>query len=951
MKSNSTRKNNNLTEFLNRHYYSKPNGKITHTKIADPKLDIKGGSYDIQKENLNEFYDAYHKTVFIDKQKSYLTEKQLDDNGPILIDIDLRYDYSVVERVHTNDHIQDLIVLYLDELKSILKFDGSTRFPIYIFEKPTVNRLEDKEITKDGIHIIIGISLDRKTQSYLREQIIKNIQDIWDIPKINTWESIFDDAITKGTSNWQLYGSMKPGNQAYELTQYFMNTIDEDDGEIMTKELSINEIISPEKLKDNLFKLSAQYDKHPKYEYTDQYIKILEDKQNKKIRVQSKSNIKLLPKEEEEDLSSIQFEDITNFEILQKLINKMLSELTFKEYNIREAHEYTQVLPERFYEPGSHTLNTQVALALKHTNERLFLSWVMLRSKASDFEYSTIPDLYKRWNSYFREKENGVTIRSIIYWAKEYNREGYEKVKNDTCEAQIDYTIYNPTDYDLANILHYMFKDKYVCSDIKTKTWYIFKNHRWILDRGQGLRLAISTDMYSIYDNKYNKLVEEAMNMDSTDSKQESLQKKIKKINEVKTLLKKTSDKNNIMREAMGIFFDHDFSRLIDTNPWLICFKNGVVDLKQKIFRAGLPYDYITKCTNINYQEYNEETNKDTSAEVIDFMNKIFQDPSLNQYMWDHLSSVLIGENINQTFNIYHGRGSNGKSMLTDLMFMTLGEYAGTVPVSLITEKRPGIGGTSSEIIQLKGLRYAVMAEPKKGDKMNEGIMKQLTGDSTISGRALYCESETFMIQFHLVVCTNTLFEMSSHDDGTWRRIRVCDFETKFYDPEDCNQEKVNALIKNKTYKYMVQKNKYLKDKMKTWVEVFAGMLVKRAFENQGKVHNCLAIKERTDEYKLNSNYIEKFVTVHIDSDPEKNDKKLKIKDVHEDFKIWYKDHAPGEKAIKIDDLKNYITDLFYPPNKKGEWVGLYMKNISMKEDEDDDEEETDIQKAFKGYN
>jgi P4 family phage/plasmid primase-like protien len=939
MKSNINHKNNNLNDFLKRQAKPDENNKATHTIIGDKSLKIYGGAYVIHKEGLTEFYDVYCKSVFIDKQLNYLTERQLEENGPILIDIDLRYDYSVVDRIHTKEHIQDLIVLYLDELKSILKFDGSTRFPIYIFEKPSVNRLEDKSLTKDGIHMIIGINLDRPSQSYLREQIIKNIQEIWDIPKINTWESVFDEGITKGASNWQLYGSRKPGNQAYELTQYFMNTFDEDDGEIMTEEKSINEIVSPEKIRENLFKLSAQYDEHPKYEYTDSYIKILEDKKNKKTRVQNKSKFKPL-KEEEEDLGNFQLEDITTFEILQKLINKMLTELTPQEYNVKEAHEYTQVLPEKFYEPGSHTLNTQVALALKHTDDRLFLSWVMLRSKASDFNYSTIPDLYKRWNSYFREKENGVTIRSIIYWAKEYNKEGYEKVRNDTCEAHIDYTIYNPTDYDLAKILHYMFKDKYVCSDMRSKTWYIFKNHRWVLDRGQGLRLAISTDMYSIYDRKYNKLVEEAMNMDTTDSRQEQLQKKIKKINEVKTLLKKTSDKNNIMREAMDIFFDQEFSKMIDTNPWLLCFKNGVVDLKEKIFRAGLPSDYITKCTNINYQEYNDET---ISNEVIDFMNKIFRDPSLNQYMWDHLSSVLIGENINQTFNIYHGRGSNGKSMLTDLMFMTLGEYAGTVPVSLITEKRPGIGGTSSEIMQLKGLRYAVMAEPKKGDKMNEGIMKQLTGDSTISGRALYCDTETFMIQFHLVVCTNTLFEMSSHDDGTWRRIRVCDFETKFYDPEDYSQEKVDALIKNETYKHMEPKNKYLKDKMKTWIEVFASMLVKRAFNNQGKVHNCLSVKERTDKYKLDSNYIQKFVEEHIASDPLSVDKKLKIKDVHEDFKIWYKDHAPGEKPIKIDDLKNYISDTHFPLNKKGVWVGLYMKKMNTHDYESDNDNKNDL--------
>ena len=60
--------------------------------------------------------------------------------------------------------------------------------------------------------------------------------------------------------------------------------------------------------------------------------------------------------------------------------------------------------------------------------------------------------------------------------------------------------------------------------------------------------------------------------------------------------------------------------------------------------------------------------------------------------MWEHLASVLYGKNINQTFNIYNGGGSNGKSKLVDLMGLALGDYKGVVPVSLLTERRGGVG-------------------------------------------------------------------------------------------------------------------------------------------------------------------------------------------------------------------------------------------------------------------
>ena len=205
----------------------------------------------------------------------------------------------------------------------------------------------------------------------------------------------------------------------------------------------------------------------------------------------------------------------------------------------------------------------------------------------------------------------------------------------------------------------------------------------------------------------------------------------------------------------------------MDTNKWLVGFNNGVVDLKNKEFRDGRPLDYITKSTGIDHIPFSEVAENPYVEKINTFMMQLFPLPSLRKYMWEHLSSVLIGENINQTFNIYRGTGSNGKSMLTDLMAACLGEYYGEVPVNLVTDKRPSIGGTTSEIMKLKGVRYAVMQEPSKDNaRINEGMMKQLTGDSKLSGRQLYSETETFLIQFQLCVCTNTLFEVGSNDDG-----------------------------------------------------------------------------------------------------------------------------------------------------------------------------------------
>ena len=48
-------------------------------------------------------------------------------------------------------------------------------------------------------------------------------------------------------------------------------------------------------------------------------------------------------------------------------------------------------------------------------------------------------------------------------------------------------------------------------------------------------------------------------------------------------------------------------------------------------------------------------------------MKKLFPDENLRKYIWNLLASCLIGINHNQTFNIFMGVGSNGKSLLLKL--------------------------------------------------------------------------------------------------------------------------------------------------------------------------------------------------------------------------------------------------------------------------------------------
>ena len=166
----------------------------------------------------------------------------------------------------------------------------------------------------------------------------------------------------------------------------------------------------------------------------------------------------------------------------------------------------------------------------------------------------------------------------------------------------------------------------------------------------------------------------------------------------------------------------------------------------------------------------------------MNFMKQILPNQKVRQYVLKHFATCLSGYTRSEKFHIWTGSGGNGKSKLIELFEDIMGDYATGLPVTLITQKRKNNGAPDPSLATTQGVRFCSIQEPGDKAEINVGIMKELTGGDKIKARELYKMPIEFKPQFKLVLCCNKLPKLPPDDGGTWRRVRVIHFGSRFVD-------------------------------------------------------------------------------------------------------------------------------------------------------------------------
>jgi P4 family phage/plasmid primase-like protien len=443
--------------------------------------------------------------------------------------------------------------------------------------------------------------------------------------------------------------------------------------------------------------------------------------------------------------------------------------------------------------------------------------------------------------------------------------------------------------YQIAKAVFEIYKSYFRVDDIKNTEWYEFEGDRW--KKSYNMNILLSEEFPKYY---------QGIKISDTSIKVDSLQEFLvnddkinanlrnQMIDSIISKMENVSFKNNVMSQIVYLFkaYDADFYKNLDENPYLVGFKNGIYDFDRMVFRRGVQSDYITFSTGYDYIDYDE--NNEYVKEIYDFLGKIITNKKVREYTLKVLGKSLVGIP-DERFYLWTGlSGANGKSTLINFLENALGDYITSVDVSLLTNKRTGSSNASPDIVRLRGKRMFTFQEPEHNDRLRTGILKQFTGGDTIIARELFKAPVSFKLQGTMIMCCNDLPAVTSIDGGTWRRIRVVEFKSRFCDnPIKENEFKIDPSIKYK---------------IKEWRPYFMSILIHyyKKFLEEGLVEPD-EVKKATAKYKVDNDKFNEFFDACVEEDISVFESN---KVVYNNFSSWWSSNYPTSKIPEIKELR-----------------------------------------------
>ena len=480
---------------------------------------------------------------------------------------------------------------------------------------------------------------------------------------------------------------------------------------------------------------------------------------NKKINEEINLNYKItiIFKEAEKIIKLPEYLKETRYKVIK-------NENIISEKKMNELREIIKEFPKDYF--NSYKERNELCIIIYNetdgSNEgyKLFIETCKLLKNYNENEcFNEYNKNTKKMNK--DEKRKGIgSLRIMLNNYKETlfdlsNKE--ESIYNKLLHTTIKYQTHN----DLAEFFNLELGERYK----KLDDYYLYFNNENIWERdndGTFIRNAISKEFLKPYIEMIelnNKLY---TNRSISDEEKEEIKQKNKNIGKIINNLKNRSFKTSVFKEIGDKIKDNNFIDDMNKKINYLPIKN-----KKMLNIETLEIEERTEKFKFNYYcnvDFIELTTEEY-YEIEEYFNKLFCDDYETREIFINIIKTVFCGRILKNLFILVGDGSNGKSLLFEILKAIFGKAMMTLSTDIITVNK-NKSNINSEFKKLEECRLGYITELEDKDKINAPLAKKITGNDTIDYRGLFKENRDLKPTSNLFVLTNELPKIPNNKDG-----------------------------------------------------------------------------------------------------------------------------------------------------------------------------------------
>lgn len=301
------------------------------------------------------------------------------------------------------------------------------------------------------------------------------------------------------------------------------------------------------------------------------------------------------------------------------------------------------------------------------------------------------------------------------------------------------------------------FVDKYgrvVRYNFTDKVWYVFDGKTWQRDEGNQV-LALATKLNSNVD--IDDLIAYSPDPKHAEQAAARYQNKLATTRTIKNMLELVKAQLPVKHGAFN------------QQPFSLNLKNGTLNLASTELAKHSAKDLIDKIAPVTY-------NENAKCPLwINFLKQTFQNnEELIKFIQRAVGYSITGDTSEQVMFLLVGDGKNGKSVFINTIAKLLGNYAKNMSSQSIMIKRDS---ASHDLARLEDARLVISSESNEGERIDESLVKSLTGQDTIVARYMFGSEFEFVPKFKLWMATNHRPIIRGTDKGIWRRLVIVPFK------------------------------------------------------------------------------------------------------------------------------------------------------------------------------